>query len=98
MGGSVKALVYRGPGDPAWTDVPDPTIVEPTDAIVRVDTATICGTDLHILHGDVPTARPGRVLGPLSSMINRLLKIPQALAVDHNQSGERAAVRRVAHR
>lgn len=59
----MKALVYRGPGDPAWTDVPDPTIVEPTDAIVRIDTATICGTDLHILHGDVPTARPGRVLG-----------------------------------
>ena len=59
----MKALVYHGPGAKEWEDVPDPHIVEPTDAIVRVDTVTICGTDLHILKGDVPEVVPGTVLG-----------------------------------
>ena len=45
----MKALVYHGPGQRAWEDVPDPTIQEPTDAIVRIDSSTICGTDLHLL-------------------------------------------------
>ena len=59
----MKALVFNGPGDKSWTEVPDPQIVRPTDAIVRVDTTTICGTDLHILKGDVPAVQPGRILG-----------------------------------
>ncbi|MFB0834001.1 zinc-dependent alcohol dehydrogenase family protein [Arthrobacter halodurans] len=59
----MKAVVYEGPGKKSWTDVPDPTIQRPTDAIVRIDTTTICGTDLHILKGDVPAVQPGRVLG-----------------------------------
>jgi alcohol dehydrogenase len=59
----MKALVYGGPGTKSWTDVPDPTIKQPTDAIVQVDTTTICGTDLHILKGDVPAVEPGRILG-----------------------------------
>lgn len=59
----MKALVYGGPGQKSWTDVPDPTIQNPTDVIVRVDTTTICGTDLHILKGDVPAVRDGRILG-----------------------------------
>jgi alcohol dehydrogenase len=59
----MKALVYEGPGKRSWTDVPDPTIVDPRDAIIRVDTVTICGTDLHILGGDVPEVTPGRILG-----------------------------------
>src|SRR6476619_4860328 len=59
----MKALVYHGPGRRAWEDVPDPTIQDPTDAIVRIDTSTICGTDLHILKGDVPEVKPGTVLG-----------------------------------
>lgn len=59
----MKALVYRGPGQKAWEEVPNPTILKPTDAIVRVDTTTICGTDLHILKGDVPAVTPGRILG-----------------------------------
>jgi alcohol dehydrogenase len=59
----MKALVYHGPGHKAWEEVPDPTIVDPTDVIVRVDTTTICGTDLHILKGDVPAVTPGRILG-----------------------------------
>ena len=59
----MKALVYHGPGEKSWTDVPDPQIQNPTDIIVRVDTTTICGTDLHILKGDVPAVTPGRILG-----------------------------------
>jgi alcohol dehydrogenase len=59
----MKALVYRGPGEKSWEEVPDPAIVADTDAIVRVDAVTICGTDLHILKGDVPEVTSGRVLG-----------------------------------
>jgi alcohol dehydrogenase len=59
----MKALVYHGPGLRAWEEVPEPKIMEPTDAIVRVDTTTICGTDLHILKGDVPEVKPGTILG-----------------------------------
>ncbi|MEA2308695.1 MAG: alcohol dehydrogenase [Thermoleophilaceae bacterium] len=59
----MKALVYQGPGEKAWESVADPSILEPTDAIVRIDSSTICGTDLHILKGDVPEVKPGTVLG-----------------------------------
>jgi alcohol dehydrogenase len=59
----MKALVYHGPGNKAWEDVPEPTIRRPTDAIVRIQTTTICGTDLHILKGDVPAVTDGRILG-----------------------------------
>lgn len=59
----MKALVYQGPGQKAWQDVPDPVIKDPTDIIVKVVTTTICGTDLHILKGDVPAVTPGRILG-----------------------------------
>jgi alcohol dehydrogenase len=59
----MHAVVYHGPGQKSWDEVPDPAIVEDTDAIVRIVTATICGTDLHILKGDVPEMSPGRILG-----------------------------------
>src|SRR3954469_21745473 len=59
----MQALVYNAPGDKAWTPKPDPSIVDATDAIVQIDSSTICGTDLHILKGDVPEVRPGTVLG-----------------------------------
>jgi alcohol dehydrogenase len=59
----MKALVYRGPGKKAVEERPTPTIVAPTDAIVKITKTTICGTDLHILKGDVPTCKPGRILG-----------------------------------
>ena len=59
----MKALVYQGPGRKEWRDVPDAAIQEPTDAVVRVDTTTICGTDLHILQGDVAAVTEGRILG-----------------------------------
>ncbi|AZQ39463.1 alcohol dehydrogenase [Streptomyces cyaneochromogenes] len=59
----MKGFVFHGPGHSSWEDVPDPGLKDPTDAVVRVDTVTICGTDLHILKGDVPEVRPGTVLG-----------------------------------
>jgi alcohol dehydrogenase len=59
----MKALVYHGPAQKAWELVPDPTIEQPTDAIVRISSSTICGTDLHILKGDVPEVTPGTILG-----------------------------------
>ena len=54
----MKALVYYGPGKRSWEDVPDPEVTDPEDAVVRVDGFTICGTDLHILRGDVPEVQP----------------------------------------
>jgi alcohol dehydrogenase len=60
---AMKALVYHGPGKKAWEDVPDATIQEATDVVVKVDTTTICGTDLHILQGDVAAVTDGRILG-----------------------------------
>lgn len=59
----MKALVYHGPGQKAWEEVPDPQIIDATDVIVQVDSTTICGTDLHILKGDVPAVTDGRILG-----------------------------------
>jgi alcohol dehydrogenase len=59
----MKALVYHGPDQKSWDEVPDPKLIDATDAIVRVDSTTICGTDLHILKGDVPTVTEGRILG-----------------------------------
>jgi alcohol dehydrogenase len=62
----MKALVYHGPGLRGWDTVDDPTIVDSNDAVVRIDTSTICGTDLHILKGDVPetTRGPCSVMRP----------------------------------
>jgi alcohol dehydrogenase len=59
----MRAVVYHGPGHKAWEEVPDPEIIDEGDIIVRVDAATICGTDLHILKGDVPAVRNDRILG-----------------------------------
>jgi alcohol dehydrogenase len=59
----MKALVYHGPDQRSWDTVDDPEIIDPTDAVVRIDTSTICGSDLHILKGDVPETAAGTVLG-----------------------------------
>jgi len=59
----VKALVYHGAGQKSLDERPMPQLASPTDAIVKVTRTTICGTDLHILKGDVPTCEPGRILG-----------------------------------
>jgi alcohol dehydrogenase len=59
----MRSLVYHGPGNKAWEEVAKPTLLADTDAIVRVDATTICGTDLHILKGDVAAVTDGRILG-----------------------------------
>jgi alcohol dehydrogenase len=59
----MKALVYKGPGQKSWEEVPDPVIQQPTDVIVKMVATTICGTDLHILKGDVAEVEVGRILG-----------------------------------
>jgi alcohol dehydrogenase len=59
----MKALVYHGPGKRSWEEKPKPVIQKPTDAVVRVDATTLCGTDLHIMKGDVPAVTDGRILG-----------------------------------
>ncbi len=59
----MKGLVYHGPSERAWEEVPDPIVEQPTDVVVRIDSSTICGTDLHILKGDVPEVKPGTILG-----------------------------------
>jgi alcohol dehydrogenase len=59
----VKALIYKGPGEIVWDHAPDPKIEQPGDVIVKMDATTICGTDLHILKGDVPEVELGRILG-----------------------------------
>ncbi len=59
----MKALVYKGPGQKSWEEVPEPVIQQSTDVIVKMVATTICGTDLHILKGDVPEVEVGRILG-----------------------------------
>src|SRR6476660_10171254 len=59
----MKALVYHGPGKKAWEDKPRPALVKQTDAVVKILKTTICGTDLHIMEGDVPTVTDGRIIG-----------------------------------
>jgi len=70
----MKALVYHGPGQIAWEDASDPLVIDPTDAIVRVEATTICGTDLHIVKGDVPAVTDGRrrIGGPSSHADDRV--------------------------
>ena len=60
---TMEALVYHGPGKRAWEKKPRPEVRDATDAVVRITTSTICGTDLHILKGDVPSVTDGRILG-----------------------------------
>jgi alcohol dehydrogenase len=63
MEAEMQAVVYHGSGKVAWEEVPEPEITDEGDVLVRVDATTICGTDLHILKGDVPECRPGLILG-----------------------------------
>ena len=59
----MKALVYYEPGKKLWEEQPKPVIKEPTDAVVKILKTTICGTDLHIMKGDMPEVAAGRILG-----------------------------------
>ena len=59
----MKVLVYHGPGKRAWEEKPKPVIKKQTNAIIKITKTTICGTDLHIMKGDVPTVVDGLTLG-----------------------------------
>ena len=102
-GRDMKALVYHGPGQRAWESVPDPAILEPTDAIVRIDSSTICGTDLHILKGDVPEVKPGTILGHEAvgtvvevgaAVTTHRARRPRARLLHHRRAGAAASARR----
>jgi alcohol dehydrogenase len=84
----MKALVYHGPGRKRWEEVPDAVVLEPTDVVVRVDTTTICGTDLHILQGDVAAVTDGRVLG--HEAVGTVTEVGQA--VTGFEAGDRVLV------
>ncbi len=84
----MKALVYHGPGSKAWEEVPRPVVIADSDAIVRVDATTICGTDLHILKGDVPTVTDGRILG--HEAVGTIVET--GAAVKHRRPGDRVLV------
>ncbi len=60
---TMKALVYHGPGKKSWEEKPKPVLIESTDAVVRIIKTTICGTDLHIMKGDLPEVTDGRIIG-----------------------------------
>src|SRR5437588_4775359 len=77
----MRALVYHGPGRKAWEETADPEITDDLDAIVRVDTVTICGTDLHILKGDVPEVTDGRILG--HEAVGTIVETGRAVATLH---------------
>lgn len=59
----MKTLVYHGPGKKSWEEKPKPVIKKPTDAIIKIFKTTICGTDLHIMKGDLPSVTDGRIIG-----------------------------------
>jgi alcohol dehydrogenase len=84
----MKALVYHGAGRKAWEDVARPKVLVDTDAIVRVDATTICGTDLHILKGDVPGMTPGRIIG--HEAVGTIEEV--GAAVKHVKTGDRVLV------
>jgi threonine dehydrogenase-like Zn-dependent dehydrogenase len=59
----MKAVVFRGIGDIALEEVPEPELQEATDAIIRITASAICGTDLHMIRGTLPGMQPGTILG-----------------------------------
>src|SRR5690606_40775728 len=84
----MKAMIYHGPGRRGWEEIPDPGLVSPGDAIVRVDAVTICGTDLHILKGDVPEVEPGRVLG--HEAVGTVMETGPAVRSEERRVGQEA--------
>lgn len=88
MADTMKALVYRGPEKIGLEDVPVPRIIEPDDAIVRVTTSTICGTDIHIWHGGMPEVAPGRIIG--HEFVGEVVEVGPS--VRNNKVGDKVAV------
>lgn len=84
----MKALVYGGAGNKSWETVDDPGIIDPTDAIVQIKTTTICGTDLHIFHGDVASCDEGTTLG--HEGVAEVVEV--GAGVNHFKKGDRVIV------
>ncbi len=84
----MKALVYHGPGKRAWEEVSKPAMKAETDAIVKITKTTICGTDLHIMKGDVPTVTKGRILGHEGIGV----VVETGKAVSNFRNGDRALI------
>ncbi|MCS0603114.1 alcohol dehydrogenase catalytic domain-containing protein [Streptomyces sp. LP11] len=84
----MRALVYHGPAHTSWDTVPDPAVQEPTDAVVRVDATTVCGSDLDIRRGDCPEVKPGTVLG--HEAVGEVLETGRA--VRHLRPGDQVIV------
>jgi alcohol dehydrogenase len=84
----MHALVYHGPGQKAWEEVPDPVLIDDTDAIVQVEATTICGSDLHILKGDVAEVTDGRILG--HEAVGTVVAV--GLSVKNRRPGDRVLV------
>ncbi|MEV6099956.1 zinc-binding dehydrogenase [Nocardia sp. NPDC051981] len=93
----MRAMVFHGPGQKSWDEVPDPIITQPTDAIVRVEAVTICGTDLHILGGDVPEFAPGRILGheAVGSRLDAAAKLGADVIVDSGRDNPADVIARL---
>lgn len=84
----MKGLVYHGPGKKSWESKDDPNVERASDAIVKIYTTTICGTDLHILKGDVPAVTDGRTLG--HEAVGTVVET--ATAVDNVKEGDKVLV------
>ena len=84
----MHALTYHGPGRHSWEEVADPVVIDDRDALVRIDAVTICGTDLHILKGDVPTCEPGTTLG--HEAVGTILSVGPG--VRHRTAGDRVLI------
>jgi len=77
-GGHREGTCYHVQGKKSWDEVPDPTLPEQADAIVHVGTTTICGTNLHILKGDMPAVSEGRILGHEGEWRRKQLDAPES--------------------
>ncbi len=88
MADTMKALVYHGPEKIALEDVPMPKIIEPDDAIIRVTTSTICGTDIHIWHGGMPEVQDPRIIG--HEFVGEVVEVGPA--VRNSKVGDKVAV------
>ena len=91
---TMKALVYHGPSQISLDDIPVPQIKQPTDAILKVTTSTICGSDIHIIHGYIPSVQPGTVVG--HEFCGEIVELGSSIGGDF-KVGDRVAVSCIVH-
>jgi threonine dehydrogenase-like Zn-dependent dehydrogenase len=86
----MKALCWMGPNSVEVQQVPDPTILSPRDAIVRITSTAICGSDLHLLDGYVPSMQSGDVMG--HEFMGEVVEVGKAISADTLKVGDRVVV------